>query len=100
VDNGNSGSTHTIDWTAGNKQKITTTAACTLTFTPPPGPATLTLLIVHNASATVYAYTWPATVKWPGGVKLATTNTSGSVDIVSLVYDGTNFYSAGTADLR
>jgi hypothetical protein len=100
VDNGNSGSTKTIDWTAGNKQKITTTAACTLTFTPPPGPASLTLIISHDATASVFSYTWPGTVKWPGGVKLATTNTASAVDIVSLVWNGTAYYAAGTADLR
>ena len=98
TDNGNSGTTKTIDWTLSNKQKITTTGSCTLTFTAPGGPCNLVLRIVHEASATAYTYTYPATVKWPGGSanKLVTTNTSGAVDIVSFYYDGTNYNAVGT----
>lgn len=96
VDNGNSGTSKTIDWTAGNKQKITTTGSCTLTFTAPAGACNLLLRIVHEASATAYTYTWPGTVKFPGNTDPATTNTSGAVDIVSLYYDGTNYYGVGS----
>jgi hypothetical protein len=99
TDNGNSGTSKTIDWTTSNKQKITTTGNCTLTFTAPDGPCSLVLRIVHEASATAYTYTYPATVKWPGGAagKLTTTNTSGAVDIVSLYFDGTNYNATGLA---
>jgi hypothetical protein len=100
-DNGNSGTSKTIDWTAnGNKQKITTTGSCTVTFTNPTGPCNLIIRIVHEASTTAYTYTWPATVKWPSGSsgKLATTNTSGSVDIVSFYFDGTNYNAQGAAN--
>jgi len=95
VANGNSGASKTIDWTAGNKQSITTTGNCTLTFTAPSGAASLQLIIVHEASATAYTYSWPATVKWPGGVAITNTNTSGAVDIVSFFYNGTNYYATG-----
>lgn len=98
TDNGNSGTSKTIDWTASNKQKITTTGSCTLTFTAPSGPCNLLLKIVHEASASSYTYTWPATVKWPGATALTTTNTSGAVDIVSFYYDGTNYYAQGAAN--
>lgn len=98
IDNGNSGTSKTIDWTAGNKQKITTTGSCTLTFTAPSGPTSLTLKIIHEASTTSYTYTWPASVKWVGGSALTTTNTSGSVDVVTLFYDGTNYYAQGAAN--
>jgi len=95
VSNGNSGASKTIDWTAGNKQSITTTGNCTLTFTAPAAPASIQLIITHEASATTYTYSWPATVKWPGGVAITNTNTSGAVDIVSFLYDGTNYYATG-----
>ncbi len=96
-DNGNSGTSKTIDWNLGNKQKITTTGSCTLTFTAPAGPCSLQLEIIHENSATAYVYTYPATVKWAGGTKLVTTNTANAVDIVSFFYDGTNYYSMGNA---
>jgi hypothetical protein len=93
TDNGNSGAAKTINWsTGGPLQKITTTGSCTITFTAPTGPSTLTLIIVHEASATAYTYTWPGTVKWPSGSAIATTNTSGAVDVMSCKYDGANYY--------
>jgi hypothetical protein len=95
VDNGNSGASKTIDWTAGNNQKITTTGDCTLTFTPPTGLCHLTLTIIHEASATPYTYTYPATVKWADGSKFVTANTTGAVDIVNFYWNGTSYYSAG-----
>jgi hypothetical protein len=36
--------------------------------------------------------TWPATVIWSGGTAPTLTTTVGKVDIVTLVFDGTNFY--------
>lgn len=98
-DDGNSGTSKTIDWsvaTAGIAHKITVTGACTFTFTPPLHPRWVQLKLVHEASATVYALTWPGTVKWPGGTKIANTNTSGAVDIASFWYDGTNYYGVGS----
>ena len=100
VDNGNAGATHTIDWTAGNKQKITTNANCTLTFTAPSGPTSLTLLIVHEASTTAYTYTWPVSVKWQNAVPAVTTNTSGSVDIVSCIWATPSYYCVGNANFQ
>lgn len=91
-DNGDSGSTKTIDWRVSTKQKITTTAACTLTFTAPPYPMALILKIVHNNTANTYAYTWPGTVKWVNTTTPSTTNTANAVDIVSFFWDGTNYY--------
>jgi hypothetical protein len=99
IDNGNSGtSTKTIDWTAGQKQKITTTGSCTLAFTAPSGPCNLMFRIIHEDSATAYTYTWPGTVKWPGGTKATTTNTANAVDIISFYYDGTNYYGVANTN--
>lgn len=96
-DNGNSGASKTIDWTKGNKQSLTTTGACTLTFTAPSYPCSLQLIITHNNSATVYNYTYPVSVKWSDGIKFATTNTANAVDILSFLYNGTYYYAAGNA---
>jgi len=95
VDNGNSGSSKTIDWTKGNKQAITTTDNCTLTFTAPTGPCNLQLKIIHNNSAAAYIYTYPGSVIWANNVKYATRNVANFVDIVSLFYDGTYYWTMG-----
>ena len=98
TDNGNSGTSKTITWGSSNKQKLTRTGSCTLTFTAPAGPCSLILKLVHEASATAYTITWPATVKWASATAPTLTNTSGAVDIVSFYYDGTNYYGTyGTA---
>lgn len=96
-DNGNSGTSKTIDWTGSPKQLLTRTGNCTLTFTAPGGPTNLILKLVHEASGTAYTITWPAAVKWPGAVAPTLTNTTGAVDMVSFYYDGTNYYGQSAA---
>lgn len=95
INNGVSGSVKIIDWTIGNKQKLTTTASCTLTFVNPNGPCNLILRFVHTTNASAYTYTYPATVKWPSGTKPTTTNTSGAVDIIAFYFDGVNYWGTG-----
>lgn len=95
-DNGNSGVAKTIDWNNGNKQKITTTGSCTLTFTAPSALCSLQLIIIHENSATSYVYTFPATVKFPTDYPfVATPAIANAVDVLSLFFDGTNYYSMG-----
>ena len=92
VDNGNSGTADTIDWTAGNKQRSTLTGNCTFTFSPEPtGPCSLTLKLVQDGTGS-RTVTWPADVKWPGGTAPTLTTTASAVDIVTFYYDGTAFY--------
>lgn len=90
-DNGNSGTSDTIDWTQGNKQKSTLTGNCTFTFTAPPGPCTLVLKLVQDGTGSRTA-TWPAAVHWPGGVAPTLTTTAGRVDIITLYWDGTTYF--------
>jgi hypothetical protein len=90
--NGNSGAAKTVDWTAnGGIQSVTINGNCTFTFTAPPGPSRLQLRMVHDATANTYTLTWPAAVKWPGGVAGANTNTNAAVDLLVCYYDGTNY---------
>jgi hypothetical protein len=95
--NGNSGSTPTVNWNNGQKQRITLTAAATFTFTAPPGPGNLLLKIIQDATGG-RAATWPATVKWPAGTAPTLTTDANAVDIVTFYYDGTNYY--GVASLN
>jgi len=97
VDNGNSGSADTIDWTLGNKQKSTLTDNVTYTFTAPQGPATLTLIIHQDAGGGNTA-TWPAAVLWPGGTAATISTGSSAIDIITCYYNGTSYFCAEVQD--
>ena len=94
VDNGNSGPAIVIDWTLGNKQKVTLTGApnCVVSFTAPSGCTTLTLKIVQGAGGGKTA-TWPGTVKWatpPGAPALSVA--AGAIDIAGFYFDGASYF--------
>ena len=99
-DNGNSGTTLNINWKAGNIQKITRTGNCTINMIPPPGATRLTLLINHENSSVPYVLNFSPAPKWPGGVIPTFTNTSGSVDIVTFIYDGIAYYGSIENDYK
>ena len=85
--------TTTIDFTAGNKFKFTFGAQNeTFTFTAPSKPCSLTLMLVQDGTGSRTA-TWPATVKWAGGSAPTLTTDASAVDIISFLYDGTNYYA-------
>ena len=90
VDNGNSGATKTIDWSAGNEQVVTMTAACEFTFSNPANPGRFVLELIQGGSGS-YAVTWPGTVKW--GTKGAPTlsTTVGKKDLFTFLWDGTDY---------
>lgn len=91
IDNGNSGSSDTIDWTAGNKQKSTLTGNCTYTFTEPSGACNLILKLIQDGTGG-RTVTWPGDVYWPDGTAPTLSTGAGEIDIVSFYYDGSDFY--------
>ena len=91
IDNGDSGVADTIDWTLGNKQKTKLTGNATLTFTDPGGPTSLVYRVVQDATGS-RTVTWPATVKWPGGVIPVLSTGANAIDIVAFYFDGTDYY--------
>jgi hypothetical protein len=95
VDNGNSGTSDTIDWTQGNKQKSTLTGNVTYTFTAPSGPCSVTLKLIQDGTGS-RTVTWPSSVKWSGGTAPTLTTTAGKVDIISLYFDGSVYFGAAT----
>jgi len=97
VDDGNSSTADTIDWTTGNFHKSTMTGNCTYTFTAPSGATTLILKLVQGGSGS-YTATWPATVKWTGGTAPTLSTAVGAVDIITFYWDGVYYY--GTAVLN
>ena len=92
-DEGNSGTALTIDWTLGNKSRATLTGNATFTFTAPAGATNLLLVLVQDATGS-RTITWPANVKWPSGTPAVLTTTANAIDIVTLYYDGTDYYAA------
>lgn len=93
IDNGNSGTSKTIDFGTGNYQKITMTGNCTFTFTAPPGPCTLYLTVTQDGTGG-RLWTLPATVKWDSrlasGDKALSTAASAR-DELMLKYNGTDY---------
>jgi len=95
VDNGNSSTADTIDFGAGQKQKSTMTDDCTYTFTAPDGPCNLVFKLIQG-SGFPHDPTWPASVKWPGGIEPTWSEGDGEIDLIGFYYDGTTYHgSAG-----
>lgn len=89
----------TFDWPQNNKQKITLTENITsLTLTAPNGPCNLIMKITQGAGP--YTITWPASVLWQGGTAPTLSTTNGAVDIVSMYFDGTNYYAVWSGDYQ
>lgn len=100
VDNGNSGAAKTIDWTTGNKQKVTLTADCTFTFTAPAGACNLVLRLIQDGSGN-RTPTFPATCRWPdGGTLPAWSTAGGAIDLLEIYYNGTNYYCVEALDFQ
>lgn len=97
-DNGNSGTSDTIDWNNSQKQKSTLTGNVTFNFTDVSdgiGNFLLKLIQDGTGSRTV---TWPGSVKWASGTAPTLTTTAAGVDIVSFYFDGTSYYGAAGLD--
>ena len=91
VDNGNSGTSDTIDLAAGTYQKSTLTGNCTFTFLPPSGVGTVQLRLIQDSNGARTA-TWPANLYWSSGGAPTLSTTPGDIDIISIFWDGTNYY--------
>ena len=87
-DNGNSGTTQTIDLSKGNVQKTTLTGNVTLTLTNPTDAGVYNLELFTGAGS--FTVTWPASVKWPAGTAPTITVTASRMDLIRLVYDATS----------
>lgn len=84
--------TTTINWTLGNKFKFTFGAQNdTFTFIVPGNPCNVLIVMVQDATGSRTA-TWPASVKWPGGVAAILSTAANAIDIITFYYDGTYFY--------
>ena len=83
-----------VDFSNGNIVSLTLQANTLLTFSNAEAGAYILKLI--QGDGTGLSVTWPATVKWSGGVAPTLSVGYGIVDVITLVYDGTNFYGVYT----
>jgi hypothetical protein len=89
-DLGTTGGTIAPNVTNGNVQKITLNSALTINaFSSPVAGQSLTLIIYGGTAYTSIT----STMKFAGGVKTLT-GTAGCIDILSVYYDGTNYFAS------
>ena len=87
-DNGNSGTTKTIDWDEGNYQRLTLTGNCTLTLSNPM-ITTYVLRVINSGSFTL---TWPSSVEFPNNSTVQPT--ASRTTVYALYWNGT-YYNVG-----
>ena len=94
------GATWDIDWNDSNIQAITLNNGGAMTLNTPTNPqtgATYILKLIQGASPSTV--TWTASIfKWPAGAAPVLSLVAAEVDIITLIYDGTNYY--GTSVLN
>lgn len=88
-DNGNSGSAITINWANGDRQKVTISAACTISYSNAIAGQILNLEVIENGTGG-FAITLP-TSKWPNGAAGVFTTTANAKNILAVEYDGTDY---------
>lgn len=90
--NGSVSASPVIDWKNGNVQEVAATGNLLFSLTNgrPGGRYILKIIQDESGSRT---YSWPDSVAWSGGTK-PTGSTGGKIDIITMVYDGSSFYSA------
>jgi len=93
---GNSGTALTVNWSDGSLQSVTLTGNVTFTLSNPVTGGVYALRILTGAGG--FTATWPATVKWPSGTAPTITATASRMDLINLLWDGTNYYGSFTQD--
>lgn len=89
-DLGTTGGTLAPNVANGNVQKVTLNSALTINaFTSPVAGQSLTLIIYGGTAYTAIT----STMKFAGGAKTLT-GTAGCIDILSIYYDGTNYFAS------
>jgi hypothetical protein len=96
--NGNSGSSITINFNNGVQQKLTLTANCTISFTAPSAGITGIRLRTVQGSGGPWTITWP-TMTWASGIKVPTA-TAAAVDIAAIQYSTIDSSYQGIASLN
>lgn len=94
-DNGNTGTALTVNFASyvggGPVQKMTATGNATITLAAPTLPGTVILKRIANGTPFTTTLTG---VKWPNGSAPTWSSANGAVDLITLFWDGANWYGA------
>lgn len=86
------GTTQLIDWALGNNYVVDLTGGTLrivhLTFANPVAGGRYAIKFIGNIGNTV---AWPSNVKWPTGIGPTISALLGAIDLVYLLFDGTNY---------
>jgi len=91
---------HTFSLTNGTLQTATLTASTACTFTMPTATSGKSFILILNQAASTGNGTATFTgVYWAGGTAPTITAAAGSIDMLSFVSDGTNWYGSAVQDM-
>lgn len=94
---GNSGTSKTIDWNDSNVQTLTLNGNVTLTLSNPIDGMAYNLILIQDATGS-RTVTWPGTVEWPSGTAPTLSTAASSIDVVTLIWDGTRYLANSALD--
>lgn len=90
------GSTIAVNWNNGNAQSVTLGGNRTVTFANPKSGAVYRLYLKQDGTGN-RTVNWP-TIKWQGGSAPTLTTAANKTDIITVVWDGTDYF--GSASLN
>lgn len=91
-DNGNSGTSKTINFANGQKQKVMLTANAVLTIATPPGVGSFQLRLIQDGTGS-RTVTWSGlnAARWIGAIAAPAINSAANGEtLLTVFYDGTN----------
>lgn len=86
------GATATIDFAQGDLVNLTLNSNTVLTFENSRVGSIIIKVIQGGVGG--YAITWPSNINWGEDGAPSLTVPAGAIDIISLIYDGTDFYGS------
>jgi hypothetical protein len=93
------GTTQDVDWNDGNRQTLDLgSASGDVDISLSNGLAGASYMLKIIQSSIFRSVTWPANVKWPSATPPTLSTAEDSVDIISLYYDGTDYYGDWSND--
>ena len=92
-----SGATIALNWDNGNMATITNNGAPSSISTPSnPDTGGNYALMMKAASGAASSFTWPSNFKWRANTAPTLTTTTNHSDVITLIYDGTNYLASFT----
>lgn len=94
--------TTTINWNNGTIQDIVLYNSETLSFINPKDGEKYTLIVHQPDAEGSKTITWPANIKWRGGVAPTLTTAASGIDVVSMIYANrvANYYADISLDFK